>query len=74
MQQVQWRTPDHQAFSSGHLTFDRQVDLIIAGNVSCAVQGAVQDAVQRASYIRPVIETECDNRQFPQGQLRDKQV
>jgi hypothetical protein len=74
MQQVQWRTPDHQAFSDGRLTFDRRVDLITTGNVSCAVQGAVQDAVQRSSYIRPVIETECDNRQFPQGQLRDKQV
>jgi hypothetical protein len=63
MQQVKWRTPDRQAFSSGHLTFDRQVDLIITGNVI--------GAVQRSSYIRPVIETECNNRQFPQGQLRD---
>ncbi len=63
MQRAQWRTPDHQAFSSGHLTFDRQVDLIITGNVI--------GAVQRSSYIRPVIETECNNRPFPQGQLRD---
>ena len=38
MQQVQWRMPDHQTFSSGHLTFDRQVALITTGNVTCAVQ------------------------------------
>jgi hypothetical protein len=50
MRQVQWRTPDHQAFSGGHLTFDRQVDLITTGNATCAVQGAVQGAVQRSSY------------------------
>ena len=38
MKQVQWRTPDHQAFSGGHLTFDRQVDLITTGNVIGTVQ------------------------------------
>ena len=69
MQQVQWQTPDQQPLSSGHLTFDRQVDLIATGNVACAVQGGVQ----RSSFIRSVIETECNNRQFPQGQLRDKE-
>lgn len=45
MKEIEWVNPNHMKFDSLHKTFNRQVDIISAGNVI--------GAVQYSSYIRP---------------------
>lgn len=63
MKEAVWRDLNHMLFESGHKTFDRQVDLISAGNVI--------GAVQFSRYIRPYTETSCGPNDREPGFFRD---
>ena len=66
MKQKEWLTPNRMLFESDHKEFNRQVDSISTGNVIGSVQTSL--------YVRSATDTECNEQQFPTGQLRQVDV
>lgn len=62
LKQIMWRNGNKMEISTGHVTFDRQTNVISTGNIIAKTQFGF--------YIRPFCEIECNGRGWPEGYLQ----
>ena len=64
--QIVWKTPNHMEIDTGHKTFDHQCEALGTGNF--------YGTCQSSSYIRPFIETKCNDHTWDVGELQDSDL
>jgi hypothetical protein len=62
MKAIEWATPNKMKIDTGHKSFDRQTNVLMAGNIIANTQFGW--------HIRPYSETECNGYTFEPGHLR----
>ncbi len=63
MKKIIWDNPNKMHIETGHKAFDKKCTILSEGNVF--------SATQTSYYIRPRTETQCNDRMWPEGHLRD---
>jgi len=61
--EAEWVTPNRMKIETGHVTFDRQSNVVGTGNMIANTQ--------LSFHIRPYSEVDCNGQTFPLGHLRD---